>query len=104
MITLDLNNVKDGDIKQAFERLLEQLNAKTVLLGDWKHIEYNAPASGNYHLNHGLKFKPTDIIVLYDATASVVFDHTLFTPTTVYLTVTGPGVIRFLVGKQNRGT
>ena len=106
MITLNLNNIKDTDVKQAFEQLVEKLNAKVMLDGEWDYIEYSVPSSSGtiFKLNHRLKFKPTDIIELHrDSTlTALTFDKTKFTPTTVYFTATGSGVIRFLVGKQNR--
>lgn len=107
MITLNLNNIKDLDVQQALERLVEQLNRKTILDGEWDFIEYTFPPSTAqvFELNHGLKFKPTDIIELHkDSTlSSIVYDKNKFTPTTVYITATGSGSIRLLVGKQNRG-
>lgn len=107
MISVDLNNVNDIATKQAFERLIEQLNQKTILTGSWDYVEYTFPTvtSTIFELNHRLKFKPTDIIELHrdSSLSSVTYDKNKFTQTTVYLTVTGSGTIRFLVGKQNRG-
>jgi hypothetical protein len=105
-ITVDLGNIKDQDVKQALEHLVEQLNLKKLLLGDWDVIDYTFPSvtAVDFELNHGLKFKPTDIIELHrDSTLSVTYNSTKFTPTTVYLTATGSGNLRFLVGKQIRG-
>lgn len=107
MINLNLNNIKDNDVKQALEQLVEQLNGIEILKGSWDCIEYTVPQSTAvvFELNHRLKFKPTDIIELHrDSTlTTVTFDKTKFAPTTVYFTATGRGVIRFLVGKQKRG-
>lgn len=107
MITVNLNNIKDQDVKQAMEQLVEQLNKAEFLKGSWDYIEYSFPQSTAkvFELNHRLKFKPTDIIELHkDSTlTSVVYDKNKFTPTTVYITATGIGSIRLLVGKQNRG-
>jgi hypothetical protein len=107
MITLNLNLIKDEATKQALEQLVEQLNAIEVLKGGYVYVEYTFPqsTSGIFRLNHGLKFKPADIIELHRASTltAVTYDINLSTPTTVYLTVTGSGVLRFLVGKQKRG-
>ena len=104
MITLNLNNIEDLDVKQALEQLVEQLNKKTILDGEWDYIEYTIPQSTSvvFELNHRLKFKPTDIIELNrDSTiTSLTFNKDRFTPTTVYFTATGIGSFRFLVGKQ----
>lgn len=104
MITLNLNNIKDLDIQQALEQLVEQLNRKTILDGEWDYLEYNIPQSTSvvFQLNHRLKFKPTDIIELHrDSTiTSLTFNKDRFTPTTVYFTASGEGAFRFLVGKQ----
>lgn len=106
-ITLNLNNIEDINIKQAFEQLVEQLNNTEILAGSWDYVEYTIPQSTSvvFQLNHRLKFKPTDIIELHkDSTlTSVVYDKTKFTPTTVYFTASGAGALRFLVGKQKRG-
>lgn len=104
MITLNLGNIKDPAVAQALESLVEQLNDQVITQGQWDYIEYTVPASAIYELNHGLKFKPTDIIELHrDSTLAVVFNKNKFTPTTVYFTATGSGVIRFYVGKHKRG-
>lgn len=107
MITLNLNGVQDPDVKQAFKQLVEQLNDKEMLKGEWDYVEYTVPQSTAvvFELNHRLKFKPTDIIELHrDSTlTAVTFNKNKFTPTTVYATITGSGTIRFLVGKQERG-
>lgn len=107
MITLNLNNIKDNDVKQALEQLVEQLNGTEILKGSWDYVEYDIPQSTSvvFRLNHRLKFRPTDIIELYrdPLLTSVTYNNNLSTPTTVYLTATGRGVLRFLVGKQNRG-
>lgn len=104
MITLNLNNIKDLDVQQALEQLVEQLNRKTILDGEWDYLEYNIPQSTSvvFELNHRLKFKPTDIIELHrDSTiTSLVFNKDRFTPTTVYFTASGTGSLRLLVGKQ----
>jgi len=104
MINLNLNNIKDLDVKQALEQLVEKLNQKTILGGEWDYLEYSIPQSASvvFELNHRLKFRPTDIIELNrDSTiTSLTFNKDRFTPTTVYFTATGIGVLRFLVGKQ----
>lgn len=104
MITLNLNNIENLDVKQALEQLVEQLNKKTLLDGEWDYLEYKIPSSTSivFELNHRLKFKPTDIIELHrDSTiTSLTFNKDRFTPTTVYFTATGSGNLRFLVGKQ----
>jgi hypothetical protein len=104
MITLNLNNIKDLDVKQALEQLVEDLNRKTILDGEWDYLEYSVPQSTSivFELNHRLKFKPTDIIELHkDSTiTSLTYNKDKFTPTTVYFTATGKGALRFLVGKQ----
>lgn len=105
-ITLNLNNITDAPTKQALEQLVEQLNNTEILAGSWDYVEYTVPQSTAvvFQLNHRLKFKPTDIIELHrDSTLTVTYDKTKFTPTTVYLTATGSGALRFLVGKQKRG-
>ena len=104
MINLNLNNIKDLDVKQALEQLVEKLNQKTILDGEWDYLEYSIPQSTSvvFELNHRLKFRPTDIIELNrDSTiTSLTFNKDRFTPTTVYFTATGIGALRFLVGKQ----
>ncbi|MFN3453440.1 MAG: hypothetical protein ACK41T_00670 [Pseudobdellovibrio sp.] len=108
MINLNLSYIKDNSVKEAFEMLLLQLNSLELLKGDWDCIEYvfiNNGTTTTHQINHRLKFKPIDIIILYqDSTLSdVVFNIDKFTPTTVSAIPTGFGKIRFLVGKQNRG-
>lgn len=106
MITLNLNSIEDEAVKAAFKQLLDQLNSKELLSGEWDYIEYTFPTcSGTvFQLNHRLKFKPVDIIELHrDSALTVTYTKNLFTQTTVYLTATGSGVLRILVGKQKRG-
>lgn len=104
MITLNLNNIKDLDVQQALEQLVEQLNRKIILDGEWDYLEYTIPQSTSivFELNHRLKFKPTDIIELHKESTitSLTFNKDRFTPTTVYFTASGQGALRFLVGKQ----
>lgn len=81
------------------------MNDTEILRGEWDFIEYNFTVTGvPSMLNHRLKFAPTDIIMLWcDSSLSLNFTKTKFTQTTVYVTPTGTGVARFLVGKHNRG-
>lgn len=107
MIDLNLTNIQDSAVKQAFESLVEQLNSVELLRGQWDYIEYtfNFTVATQVRLNHRLKFRPTDIIELHrdpDIT-TLTFDKQLSTPTTVYFTANGTGTFRALVGKHNKG-
>lgn len=105
MIRLNLANITDVAVKEAFEVLLQQLNSTELLRGEWDFIEYTFTTSGvPCMINHRLKFTPIDIIEIHrDAGLSLTFDKTKFTQTTVYVTPAGIGTARFLVGKHNRG-
>lgn len=107
MIELNLTNIQDSAVRQAFESIVEQLNSVEILRGQWDYLEYtfNFSTATQVRLNHRLKFRPTDIIELHvdSGITALTFDKQYFTPTTVYFTANGAGTFRVLVGKHNKG-
>jgi hypothetical protein len=99
-IDLILKDVSDPWIKENFSRIRRYIQQQTVLDGNFKFFEVDIPeASTEKSYKHNLSFVPRDIIILNaEGDLNFYFNYNLFDRDNLYITTSGPVVIRFLAG------
>lgn len=91
--------VLDRDTREMFEILRKFLRGHPLLNFRGRLMELSSPvAVTNAKINHGLNFRPLDVVVASKTTGTLTFDYENFTETDIIYTI-GAGVsARVLVG------
>lgn len=99
-IDLILKDVSDPWIQENFSRIKRYIAQQTVLDGNFKFFEVDIPdAFTEKPFKHNLSFVPRDIIILNaEGDLNFYFNYPLFDRENIYITTSGPVVIRFLAG------
>lgn len=100
-IDLILKDIQDIYVRENFNRLKKYLNDSVFFEGDFDFYEVDIPkASELFAVAHGLKFIPADIIFLnVTGDHNVYFNYENFDRDNIYITASGPCVVRFLAGR-----
>ena len=100
MIEAFVDTIADQAVKDAFRRVLQQLNAIPQIKGTWRFIEIPLTAAvTNRRITHGLGFRPKDVIHLSNSGgATVTYHYDSFTRDYIQITTSAATTIRALVG------
>lgn len=105
-IALILKDISDIYVRDNFYRLQKYFNDSVFFDGDFDFYEIEIPeANTNFKIRHGLKFIPTDIILLaVYGDFNFYFKYQNFDRDFIYVHANGPCSLRFLAGKlTNKG-
>lgn len=99
-LDLILKDIKDLIVRENFFRIKRQLEDQTILAGFWKFYEIDLPNAGTLiPIKHNLNFIPKDIISLsVVGNYNYYFNYNEFDSQFIYVTTSGPCIIRFLAG------
>jgi hypothetical protein len=96
---LDLTQIDNPVVRDNFRKLDDEFQTSDILNGGFKLFDVTFEASGNKTIYHKLGFTPLDIIITHNS-AGATYSHSNFNVETVRLTATGPGRVRFLLGRM----
>lgn len=103
-IELILKDITDVYVREDFFRIQNYFNNSSFFDGDFSFFEIEIPsANSSFSAKHGLSFIPQDVIIL-----SVIGNHNfgfiydLFDKDRIYISSSGPCVVRFLLGRLNK--
>lgn len=97
---LILKDISDEYVRENFFRLQGFIQKFPLFRGEWYFFEYTfAGAVTDQRLQHGLSFKPTDIIqTSLIGPGSLTWNYDKFTDKLLYVTTTGSCTVRAFVG------
>ena len=99
MYDINLNNIKDEDVRVALTAIKEMLmNDLPILRGEWTYFEVETPHGGNFSEVHNLGFTPKDFIITYD-TAEISINYTKSTNKVFVFDAVTDGIVRGFYGK-----
>ncbi len=95
-----LKDIEDVYIRENFKRLNLFFQKDTLLKGSWTFLELAfASAVTDQMVQHGLGFKPLDVIqTSIIGAGAATFNYADFTKTHLSVTTTGPCTVRCFVG------
>lgn len=97
---LILKDISDKYVRENFFRLQKFIQGFPFFRGEWFFFEFEFEAAvTDQRLQHGLSFKPTDIVqTSLTGTGSLTWNYENFTDKLLYVTTTGPCKVRAFVG------
>jgi len=102
-LKLDLitKEIADVNIRENFAKLKRELELQQILGGYWRFFEWEIKAAGSeLPIKHNLSFTPKDIIFLaVQGDRNFWFNFEQFDEKNIYVTTSGPCVLRFLAGR-----
>lgn len=105
MIRLFYEVISDSKVREVVKSLVDSLNQKVWLRGQWQFKEVDISGSvTNHPIAHSLGFKPKDIVLLHNGSpVTVTFEYEDFDKNHVYVTTNGSTKLRFFVGQYQEG-
>lgn len=102
-MSINLNNIKDADIRDNFKSIQDNLNKNQILNAEFKIFDIEVTqAVTNHKIEHGLGYKPQDIIqTRIVGVGTVTYNYDSFDATYVDVTTSDACKFRFLVGTVN---
>jgi hypothetical protein len=93
--------IEDVNIRESLTWLYEYLIQVPILRGAWRFVETEVRSTGvDEEILHGLTFTPKDVILTNVSNGeTVTFSFEKFNDRAVFLSASGPCVIRFFVGR-----
>jgi len=106
MKTYEIEKIKDKEVRENFQKLLEELRAFPLFRGNFVFFELEfTQAVTNKKVAHNLGFQPRDVIqTALTGAGAITFKYNLFTPTHMVITTTAACVFRGFVGAFVEGT
>ena len=102
----EIEKIKDKDVRENFQKLLEELRAFPLFQGQFRFIELSFDgAVTDKSIQHHLGFQPRDVIQSsLTGTGVIVFKNDLFSPTHIVVSTTDACVFRGFIGAYVEGT
>ncbi len=101
-IQLRLNSIESfNDVRDALQKIKEAFDNATILNGQFQFYTITFKgAITNFKYSHNLPFTPMDVLqTSITGTGTVTWNYSLFSPSQLDLTSTGPCVVRAFIGR-----
>ena len=99
MRDINLNNIKDDDIREALTAIKESLmHDMPILRGDWVYFEIETPHGGNFTEVHNLGYAPKDFLITYDS-AEITIDLDTTDDEVFGFSAITDGIVRGFLGR-----